>query len=199
MLKVGFDAVKDLDPGVQSQSALVIAACDAAKRADRDGDDNREKASDSEEDFDASAEVTNIDRVHAQQEMDCKLNHELASDAERMSRFEAPRLHSISHFPSPGPSCFNCGPSTSSHTCTNLDLASPGGAGSFAHDAFHNSRAHPQVRPQLPVYDSDGDSGPPPLNFSSGEEDGDDDYGYYPSDDDDSGNPSPPKRNSCQN
>ena len=85
MLKVDFDAVKDLDPGVQSQSALVIAACDAAKRADGDGDDDEEKASDSEEDFDASAEVANIERVHAQQEIDSKLAHELASDAERMS------------------------------------------------------------------------------------------------------------------
>jgi hypothetical protein len=138
MLKVDFDAVKDLDSGVLSQSALVIAACDAAKRADGDGDDDEEKASDSKEDFDASAAIAKIERVHAQQDIDTKMAHELASDAERMSRFEAPRSHDISHFPSPGPSCFECGPSTRPHTRADLDLASSGDAGSLARDAFHN-------------------------------------------------------------
>jgi hypothetical protein len=139
-----------------------------------------------------------IEQVHAQQEMDTQMAHELASDAERMFRFEAPRTHDISHFPSPGLSCFERGPSTRPPTRADLDLASSGGAGSFARKVSHNSLAHPQVRPHLPVYDYESDSGPPPLEYSSNEEDGSDDYDYYPSDDDDFGDPSPPKRNSSQ-
>jgi hypothetical protein len=164
MLKVDFDAVKDLDFEVQSQSALVIATCDASKRAHGGGDDDEEeKASDGEEDFGAFAAVAKIEQVHARQEIDTQMAHELASDAERVSRFEAPRTHGISHFQSPGLSCFECGPSTRPPTRADLDLASSGGAGSFARKVSHYSLAHPQVRPHLPVYDYESDSGPPPL------------------------------------
>ena len=59
MLKLDFDAVKDLEPCVQSQPALVIAACDAAKSADKDSEG---ATSETENDFDVSAEAAKIER-----------------------------------------------------------------------------------------------------------------------------------------
>ena len=99
MLKLDFDAVKDLEPCVQSQPALVIAACDAARSAEKDSEG---VTSETENDFDVSAEVSKIERVHEQQEADIKLAHELASDAARMSAFDAPLSPNISHFSSSG-------------------------------------------------------------------------------------------------
>ena len=105
----------------------MIAACDAARSAEKDSEG---ATSETENDFDVSAEVSKIERVHEQQEADIKLAHELANDADRMSAFDAPLSPNISHFSSSGPDTHS-------------------GVGAFASDVHHTSRTQPRVHISL--------------------------------------------------